>query len=341
MDNPQGPTQATPGALALAFRARIRMRHYSRRTERAYWRWAKRFIRFHECRHPRELGALEIGQFLSQLATERAVAASTQNQALAALTFLYREVLELEMPELDEFVRAKRPVHVPVVMSRQEVKRVIRELDGRHRLIATLLYGSGLRLLECLRLRVRDVDFDRNQLTVRCGKGQKDRATLLPESIQPTLRTAIDKALEQHAKDVTAGAGYVELPGALDRKVVTAARRPEWQWIFPAHRIYEHKESGRRRRHHLHETAVQRAMTGAVRSSGIRKRATCHTFRHSFATHLLEDGYDIRTVQELLGHADLKTTMIYTHVVNRGPNAVRSPANQLDLADLLAGAAGD
>ncbi len=327
------PTPSTdrPGGLADEFQTQIRLRHFSRRTEKAYWSWIKRFIAFNDRQHPRTLSAKKVEDYLSYLAVERRVAASTQGQALAALLFLYRDVLKQETPELEQFVRAKRPSKIPVVMSRDEVSAVIRELEGTHRLVATLLYSSGLRLMECMCLRVKDIDFDRHQIIVRHGKGAKDRVTMLPKRLEPKLKEQLAYAQAQHARDLVLGAGYVELPNGLARKKPRDAKSWGWQWLFPAHRIYHDKELDQRRRHHLHETAVQRAVSNAVRSSGIAKSATCHTFRHSFATHLLEDGYDIRTVQELMGHADVNTTMIYTHVVNRGPGAVRSPADSLDL----------
>jgi integron integrase len=276
------------------------------------------------------MGAAEITRFLSVLAVQRNVAPSTQNQALSALLFLYREVLEQELPWLDDIVRAKTRERIPVVLTREEVQAVIDGLDGPLRLLALLLYGAGLRLLEALRLRVKDVDFGRNQITVRSGKGGKDRVTMLPAAVRRDLAKHLEVIRAQHEADVRAGAGWVELPWALARKYPRAGREWIWQWIFPATRLYLHRETGQRRRHHhLHETVLQRAVKEAVLSSGIPKRATCHTFRHSFATHLLEAGADIRTVQELLGHRDVTTTMIYTHVLNRGPAGVLSPADRL------------
>ena len=254
-----------------------------------------------------------------------------QNQALSALLFLYREVLEQEVPWLDDVVRARRPVRLPVVLTRDEVRAVLRQLRGTPRLMAILLYGSGLRLLECARLRVKDVDFGRNQVIVRAGKGDKDRTTTLPTIISVELARHLDVVKKQHDLDLRQGAGWVELPWALARKYPNAGREWALQWVFPATRFYVDRVTGQRRRHHLHESVVQRAVKDAVRHAGIPKRATCHTLRHSFATHLLEDDRDIRTVQELLGHRDVSTTMIYTHVLNRGPAGVRSPADRMDL----------
>ena len=323
----------TPRAPRLLDRVReaVRARHYSRRTEKAYVAWVRRYVLFHRKRHPSEMGAAEITQYLSSLAVAGKVAASTQNQALSALLFLYREVLQHELPWLDDIVRAKRPARLPVVLTRNEVRAVIRQLRGTPRLMAILMYGSGLRLLECARLRVKDVDFERQQITVRAGKGDKDRVTTLPAVIRSELIGQLEFVKKQHDVDLGQGAGWVELPWALARKYPRAGREWPWQWIFPATRLYVDRETGQRRRHHLHESVVQRAVKDAVRHAGIPKRATCHTFRHSFATHLLEDDRDIRTVQELLGHRDVSTTMIYTHVLNRGPAGVRSPADGMDL----------
>jgi integron integrase len=320
-----------PPRLLDRVRAALRTRHCSLRTEKAYVGWIRRYIVFHGKRHPTEMGAAEITRFLSDLAIQRNVAASTQNQALSALLFLYREVLEQELPWLDGIVRAKTPERIPVVLTREEVQAVIDALDGPTRLPALLRYGAGLRLLEALRLRVKDVDFGRNQITVRSGKGGKDRVTMLPAAASRDLAKHLETIRDQHDADVRAGRGWVELPWALARKYPRAGREWIWQWIFPATRTYLHRETNQRRRHHLHESVLQRAVKEAVRSKGIPKRATCHTFRHSFATHLLEDGADIRTVQELLGHRDVATTMIYTHVLNRGPAGVLSPADRLRL----------
>ncbi|HSB41277.1 MAG TPA: integron integrase [Methylomirabilota bacterium] len=323
------PLPPPPPRLLDRMRAALRTRHCSPRTEKAYVGWIRRFILFHDKRHPAAMGAPEITRFLSALAVQRNVAASTQNQALSALLFLYREVLKQELPWLDDLVRAKTRERIPVVLTRDEVQAVIDGLDGPPRLVALLLYGAGLRLLEALRLRVKDVDFARNQITVRSGKGGKDRVTMLPAAVRRDLAKHLEVVLAQHEADLRAGAGWVELPWALARKYPRAGREWIWQWIFPATRIYVHRDSGQRRRHHLHESVLQRAVKEAVRGTGIPKRATCHTFRHSFATHLLEDGADIRTVQELLGHRDVATTMIYTHVLNRGPAGVLSPADRL------------
>lgn len=319
------------GAPSLGARVRqaMRLRHLAPRTEQAYLHWIQRYFRFHGRRHPRDLSADHVTAFLSSLATAGRVSASTQNQALAALLFLYREVLGVELPWLDDVVRAKAPPRLPIVLSRDEVAAVLARLSGPPRLMATLLYGSGLRLLECCRLRVKDVDFARRQITVRRGKGDKDRATMLPDAVRAPLSEHLRGVRLQHERDLAAGGGWVELPGALDRKLPSAGREWAWQWVFPATRTYVEPATRQRRRHHLHETVVQQAVRRAVLSAGIGKRATCHTFRHSFATHLLEDGSDIRTVQELLGHADVATTMIYTHVLNRGPAGVRSPVDRL------------
>jgi len=310
-------------------RAALRARHYSRRTEKAYVHWIKRYIFFHGKRHPAEMGAAEVTAFLTALAVRDRVAASTQNQALNALLFLYREILGVELPWLDGLVRAKRPQHLPTVLTREEVRTVLEQLDRAPRLMALLLYGAGLRLLECCRLRIKDVDFATNQITIRDGKGSKDRVTMLPRAVKIDLTRHVERARALHQRDLAAGAGWVELPWALGRKYPNAGREWAWQWVFPATRLYGDPSTGQRRRHHLHESVVQRAVREAVLKAGLAKKATCHTLRHSFATHLLEDGHDIRTVQELLGHQDVSTTMIYTHVLNRGPAAVRSPADRV------------
>lgn len=302
----------------------LRIRHYSPRTEKAYVRWVVRFVHFHRLRHPAELGAEEIQDFLAYLATRRRIGASTQNQALSALVFMYRHVLGREVPDL-ELVRAKRTRRLPVVLTRGEVRSVLELLEGPPALVAGLLYGAGLRLLEALRLRVKDMDFGRNELTVREGKGGKDRITVLPLAVREPLRLHLRSVRLLHDTDLLAGYGAVRLPEALAIKYPAAARAWGWQYVFPAPNRYRDRTSGGVYRHHLHESVVQKAVRRAVQRSGIEKPASCHTFRHSFATHLLEDGYDIRTVQELLGHSDVRTTMIYTHVLNRGGKAVRSP----------------
>ena len=278
----------------------IRARHYSRRTEKSYVAWVRRYIFFHSKRHPAEMGAEEIRRFLTALAVDRKVAASTQNQALSALLFLYRVVLQQEVPWIDRVIRAKSPHRLPVVLTRNEVRAVLGHLHGAPRLMAMLLYGAGLRLLECARLRIKDVDFASNQITVRSGKGDRDRVTVLPAAVKQDLMRHLERVRSQHIADLQRGAGWVEMPDALARKYPHAGREWAWQWIFPATRFYVDCLTGQRRRHHLHESVVQRAVKDAVRAAGVAKRASCHTFRHSFATHLLEDGYDIRTVQELL-----------------------------------------
>jgi len=317
--------------LLARVRQALRLRHYSRRTEEAYVGWVKRFVRFAGSRHPRELGQAEVTRFLSSLAVDRHVSASTQNQALSALVFLYRDVLDTPVGWLAALVRAKRPARVPMVLSREEVRRVLARLKGRGTsgLVAGVLYGTGMRLLEALRLRTKDLDFAANEITVRGGKGDRDRVTMMPERLKGPLLHHLATVRAQHERDVAAGAGWVEMPGALGVRYPNAGREWGWQWVFPATRTYDHAPSGQRRRHHLHETVVQRAFREAVRAAGIAKPASCHTLRHSFATHLLESGYDIRTVQELLGHRDVATTMVYTHVLRRGGLGVRSPADTL------------
>ena len=317
-----------PGLYDRFVRA-VRLRHLSPRTEKAYAGWIRRFLHFHANRHPATMGEAEVTLFLSWLAAERDVAASTQNQALAALLFLYRHVLGTELPWLDQVVRARRPARLPVVLSRDEVRDVLARLSARPRLMATLLYGSGLRLLECCRLRVKDVDLARHRLVVRQGKGDQDRLTVLPAAVEADLRAHLAAVRRQHEQDLAVDAGWVELPHALARKFPNAGREWPWQWVFPATRTYLCRETGQRRRHHLDEGVLQRSVRAAALAAGIAKRVTCHAFRHSFATHLLEDGQDIRTVQELLGHKDVATTMIYTHVLDRGPAGVRSPADRI------------
>jgi len=306
-------------------REAIRRKHYSIRTEEAYVSWIKRYILFHNKRHPKEMGSAEIQAYLTYLAMEQNVAASTQNQALSALLFLYREVLGKELEFPINALRAKRPKRLPTVLTKEEALRVIGCLSGTYQLMAKLLYGSGLRLMECVRLRVKDVDFAQHQIIVRDGKGQKDRVTMLPDSVVISLQEHLQRVKRLHEADLARGYGSVYLPSALGRKYPNADREWIWQYVFPSSRLSKDPRSGKVRRHHLSESSLQKAVREAARLAGINKRVTCHTFRHSFATHLLENGYDIRTVQELLGHKDVKTTMIYTHVLNRGGLAVRSP----------------
>lgn len=307
----------------------LRARHYSRRTEEAYVGWIKRFIFFHGKRHPSSMGGEEVNAFLTSLAVDDHVSAATQNQALCALLFLYREVLRDPLPWMDDIIRARRPFRVPVVLTPEEVKHLLDHLSGTARLIAVLLYGSGLRLLECLQLRVKDVNFARHEIFVRDTKGKRDRVTTLPRSVEDSLREHLAKGRALHERDLAAGAGYVSTPTALARKLPSAPREWPWQWVFPAARRWRDEETGKEYRHHLHETVMQRAIRNAVIAAGFDKRITCHTLRHSFATHLLERGQDIRTVQELLGHRDVATTMIYTHVLRLGAKGVRSPADVL------------
>jgi integron integrase len=322
-------TQQQRPKLLDRVRAAVRARHYSRRTEEAYVMWIKRYILFHNKRHPSSMGAEEANAFLTSLAVADTVSASTQNQALCALLFLYRDVLDEPLPWLQDLIRAKRPKRLPVVLTQEEVRDVIERLRGTSQLVGQLLYGSGLRLLECLTLRVKDIDFGRNQIVVRDPKGRHDRVTMLPKSAIEALRAQLTTARAVHDKDLKAGFGAVWLPDALARKFPVAPVEWRWQWVFPATSRYYDKGADTERRHHLHETAVQRAVRDATIASGITKRVTCHTFRHSFATHLLERGHDIRTVQELLGHRDVSTTMIYTHVLRLGAKGVRSPLDPI------------
>jgi integron integrase len=303
----------------------LRFKHYSLRTEEAYVDWIRRFIVFHGKRHPREMGAGEVRAFLTHLATERKVSASTQNQALSAMLFLYEHVLEVELGWIEGVERAKKPLRLPVVLTPEEARALLASMPEAYRLMAELLYGSGLRLMECLRLRVKDLDFGSLQITVRDGKGQKDRITMLPVSLAPALRVHLERVRGLHEKDLADGFGRVLLPDALERKYPRAPQEWGWQWVFPAERLSIDSRSEVKRRHHVHEKNLQNAVKSAVRATGIAKPASPHSFRHSFATHLLEAGYDIRTVQELLGHKEVSTTMIYTHVLNRPGLAVRSP----------------
>ena len=325
--SPPSPSQSNPRLLTL-LRAKLRLGHYSLRTEQAYRGWVVRFVRFHGLRHPAEMGEGEVLAFLHELAELQRVASATQVQALAALQFLYREVLGRPLALEGRIVRGRAPARVPTVLTRDEVWRVLEELPGVYRLIGELLYGSGLRLLEGMSLRVKDVDLVRREIRVRRGKGERDRVTVLPERVVARLGEHLVEVRRRHGQDLAEGAGRVALPGALGRKYPQAAASWPWQWVFPAARLHRDAESGLVGRHHLHPSAMQREMAAAVRRSGIGKRASCHTLRHTFATHLLESGYDIRTVQELLGHRDVATTMLYTHVLNRGALGVRSPADQ-------------
>lgn len=306
----------------------IRRKHYSFRTERTYIDWIRRFILFHRKRHPSEMAETEVTEFLTSLARDSNVAASTQNQALSALLFLYKEVLKQEIGWLDGVERAKRPARLPVVLTRDEVTKIFAQLHGTHRLMAGLLYGSGLRLMECVRLRVKDVDFGYAHVVVRDGKGGKDRVTMLPVNLARALERHLQKVKAQHDEDLEAGLGSVFLPAALQKKYPSAPKEWRWQYVFPSSRISLDPRSQERRRHHVEESSLQMAMKKAVRAAGIFKPATCHSLRHSFATHVLENGYDIRTVQELLGHKDVSTTMIYTHVLNKPGLGVKSPLDQ-------------
>ena len=309
-------------------REQIRLRHYSIRTEAVYLEWVKRYIRFHKYRHPQEMGAPEVEAFLSDLAVRRDVSASTQNQALSAILFLYKQVLQIELPWMDGVIRARRPQRLPVVLTREEVASVLAQLDGTLWLIASLLYGSGMRLMEVLRLRVKDVEFARLEILIRDGKGQKDRVTMLPRKLAAPLELHLQRVRALHEQDLREGYGRANLPHALARKYPNAAAEWGWQFVFPSVNRSEDPRSGGIFRHHLHEKTIQRAVRNAVRRVGLHKPATPHTLRHSFATHLLESGQDIRTVQELLGHSDVKTTQIYTHVLNRGGLGVLSPLDR-------------
>lgn len=322
----RAPGRSSP--LLDQMRAQIRLRHYSFRTERAYVAWVRRFVRFHGLKHPSKLGGPEVEAWLSHLASERKVAAATQAQALAAVLFLYKHVLKTDLPWLDNVVRASRPRRLPVVLSASEARAVLGQLEGVSWLVASLLYGSGLRVLEALRLRVKDIDLPMQQLLVRDGKGAKDRVTMLPSALVEPLRLHLSKIRARHEHAVQSGFGGVELPFALARKYPSSHLDWGWQYVFPAAVPVRAPRGGALRRHHLLESSIQRAVRAAARRVGITKPVSPHTFRHSFATHLLEAGYDIRTVQELLGHSDVKTTQIYTHVMQKGANAVRSPLDR-------------
>jgi integron integrase len=307
----------------------IRKKHYSIRTEQAYVQWIKRFIIFHNKRHPKDMGEKELSQFISHLATNERVASSTQNQALNAIVFLYKQVLRIQLDEFGHMERAKKPEKLPTVMSKSEVRLVLAAMSGTYRLMAKLLYGCGLRLMECVRLRVKDIDFDRDQIIVRDGKGMKDRTTMLPEQLKSLLSDQLGRIKIIHEQDLKNGFGEVYLPFALGKKYPNAAKELGWQYVFPSEKISKDPRSGKMRRHHVDESGLQKAVRNAARKAGLLKPVSPHTFRHSFATHLLEDGYDIRTVQELLGHKDVSTTMIYTHVINKGGMGVKSPLDRL------------
>jgi integron integrase len=317
--------ETPPKKLLDQVREAIRVKHYSYRTEECYVYWIRRFILFHNKRHPREMGKAEIETFLGYLAMEEQVAASTQNQAFSALLFLYRYVLDQPLEEPLDALRAKRSRYLPTVLTRDEVLAIIKHLSGVYRLVIQVLYGGGLRLSEGLQLRVKDLDFAQQQLLIRDAKGRESRVSPLPDCLVDSLKDHLGGVKQLHQRDLDAGYGSVYLPFALDRKYPNADRDWIWQFVFPAFGLSRDPRSGIVRRHHLHETGVQRSVKRAVRAAGIEKRVSCHTFRHSFATHLLQNGYDIRTVQELLGHKDVKTTMIHTHVLNRGGRGVRSP----------------
>jgi len=322
-----GPQAAAPSSALDRARAALRSRHMSRRTEEAYTGWIRRFLERQT--DPGEPAEAAISRFLSALATEGHVAASTQNQALHALLFFYQEALGQKVERVLDIVRAKQPERLPVVLGRDEVRAVINLMSGTPRLMAMLLYGAGLRVLECCNLRVKDVDFSQNQIVVRAGKGNKDRYTAFPAAVQVLMRKNLDAVRKQHEEDLKKGLGSVALPNALDRKYPNAHKEWGWQWVFPATTHYVDSETGISRRHHLHESVLQKAFRAARLRAGIAKPASCHTLRHSFATHLLEDGYDIRTIQELMGHNDVSTTMIYTHVLNRGGRGIQSPVDRL------------
>jgi len=324
--------EARPDACASlikAYRSALLARHYSDRTIESYEKWLHRFIEVNKDRSPKALGGVEINAFLSRLATSENVSASTQNQALAALLFFFRNVLNSPLGDIGEVIRAKKPKLLPVVMSRQEVRAVLAELKGDKWLAASLMYGTGIRIMECLELRVQDIDFSRNEILIRMGKGDKERVTMLPETLKDLIREHLLKVKEIHDRDKAEGWGRVRVPGALEKKYPNASSDWAWQWVFPQERRWVDKESKTQGRYHMDPSVLQVAVHEAVIKAGISKHVSCHTFRHSFATHLLESGYDIRTVQELLGHSDVKTTMIYTHVLNRGPSGVRSPADGL------------
>ena len=307
----------------------LRLKHYSRRTELSYIQWIRRYIIYHNKRHPSEMGADEITAFLSYLAVKRNVSAGTQNLALSAILFLYKHVLEVKLPWLDKVVRAKQTKHLPVVLTREEIKALLAQFDGTYWLLFSMMYGTGMRLMECLRLRVKDIDFHYKQIIVRDGKGSKDRVTVLPAPLVESLRDHLVRVRRLHEQDLATGFGKTNLPHALARKYPNANQEWAWQYVFPGKNISKDPMSDHIGRHHLHEDAVAKVIKFAIRKAGIIKPASSHTLRHSFATHLLEDGYDIRTVQELLGHKDVKTTQIYTHVLQKGGRAVKSPLERI------------
>ena len=320
---------AKPPKLLEQLRAKVRTLHYSMRTEDVYADWARRFIVFHDKRHPKGMGAPEVEAFLTHLAVERKVSASTQNQAKAALLFLYKQVLGIDLPWLAEIVTAKASRRLPVVLTQREVRDLLLQLDGTMELVASLLYGTGMRVLEALRLRVKDIEFERREIIVREGKGSKDRVTVLPENLIAPLQTQLQIARTRHAQDLAAGLGAVHMPDALAVKYPKSARSWGWQYVFPSPILSTDPRSGERRRHHVLEQSIQRAVASAARRAGIAKPVSPHVLRHSFATHLLQSGYDIRTVQELLGHRDVATTMTYTHVLNKGGRGILSPLDSL------------
>lgn len=326
--NPAVHTSARDPRLLDQVRSELRARHYSLKTERAYIQWIRQYILYHNKRHPIEMGAEEINAFIRHLAVTRDVSSSTQNQALCAIVYLYKHILKKEIGQL-ELIWAQKPKKLPVVYTVQETERILSHLHGVHQMVAMLLYGAGLRLMECLRLRIKDIDFGFRQITIHDGKGFKDRVTLLPDKTAEPLKAHIKKVREIHLNDLKNGCGTVYIPYALERKYPNASKEFGWQYVFPAHHLSKDPKTGIRRRHHLHESVIQKALKQAMRKAGIVKRGGCHSLRHSFATHLLQKGYDIRTVQELLGHKDIKTTQIYTHVLNRGGLGVKSPVDEL------------
>jgi integron integrase len=317
--------------LIEQLRQTLRSKHYSRRTEQSYCGWVKRFLRFHRMRHPGQMGEAEVNAFLSHLALRKKVSASTQNQALGAILFLFKRVLGKEVGNMGDVIRARRPKHLPVVMTRDEVASVLDHLEGQVWLMCSLMYGAGLRLTECLELRVQDIDFGANQIVVRSGKGFKDRVTVLPQTVKSGLIDHLRKVRGVHERDLRDGYGRARLPYALAKKYPRADREWRWQFVFPQRHRWVNRQTGEQGRHHVDESIVQKVLKAAVAQTDLTKRVSCHVLRHSFATHLLEDGYDIRTVQELLGHKDVRTTMVYTHVLNRGGKGVRSPMDSIQL----------